>query len=315
MKILVTGGAGFIGSHVVDAYIKAGHKVVVIDNLITGVKANINKRAKFYRADITNRTAVERIMKKEKPDVINHHAALISVTDSVGKPSKVYEVNVEGTMNLLRAFGAYAKPQHLFIFASSAAVYGDPKMIPTPEATELCPISPYGISKALGESLVARAAEMFGFNYCIFRYSNAYGPRQNPKTGGVIAKVIGVMKQNKKPVMFGDGANTRDYIYVDDIVSANLLSLAHATTKRHILMNISSEKETTDSAIFNMIGRKYFAVTKDLHVLMPPVQKPIGKGNIRRSALANDHAKKTIGWKPTVDAETGVAKTVSSYLA
>ena len=194
MKIIVTGGAGFIGSHIVDAYIQAGHKVVVIDNLSTGFRKNVNPKAKFYKADIRDQAFVDRIFKEEKPGVLNHHAAVVEVVRSLRDPIPTMDVNMLGMANILAAFEEHGAPgRRKVIFSSSCAVYGTPKRVPTPEHEPVDPQSPYGLSKLLGEEIIKFYASQHGITYTIFRYANVYGPRQNPKgEAGVTAIFSGL---------------------------------------------------------------------------------------------------------------------------
>ncbi|HEY1405927.1 MAG TPA: SDR family NAD(P)-dependent oxidoreductase, partial [Spirochaetota bacterium] len=184
--IIVTGGAGFIASHIVDAYVAQGHRVVVIDDLSRGFEKNLNPNAVFYKADIRDLAAMREIFQKERPDVVNHHAAIAVVAESMRDPIPTMETNVTGTVNVLVAAGEADVKK--ILFASSAAVYGNPKTLPVHESDPTEPISPYGLSKLQGEEAIKCYARLFGFAYTIFRYANAYGPRQNPKgEGGVVA--------------------------------------------------------------------------------------------------------------------------------
>lgn len=225
MKILVTGGAGFIGSHITDLYIKAGHKVAVIDNLSYGNEKNVNPKARFYKADIKNLAAIDKIFKKNHFDIVNHHAALVEVAKSMIDPNPTFETNTNGTINLLTLGGKYGIKK--FIFASTGgAIYGESKKIPTDESVEPNPLSPYGLSKYLSELAIKFYSNVYGFDYFIFRYPNVYGPRQTPKgEAGVVPIFFGLMKKGKRPTIFGDGSKTRDYAYVSDIARANLLAL------------------------------------------------------------------------------------------
>ena len=188
MKIVVTGGAGFIGSHVADAYVKAGHRVVVIDNLSQGSPANIPKKAKFYKADIRDAKALGRIFRAERPDVANHHAAFISVTESVKKPEETFENNVMGTLNVILAFarsggarGAKNAKKKFLFSSTGGAIYGNPKKLPADEFTLPQPLSPYALSKYVGEQTIAYYCGAYNIPYLIFRYANVYGPRQHPQ--------------------------------------------------------------------------------------------------------------------------------------
>jgi len=307
MKVIITGGAGFIASHVADAYIKAGHKVAIIDNLATGSRRNVNPKAKFYKADIRDARAMDRIFAKEKPMVVNHHAALVSVADSVENPLPVYETNIMGTANVLSAFGARGKGKHKkFIFASSGgAVYGDPKKIPADESTPIAPISPYGFSKHIGEELLAFYGAQYGFSHLIFRYTNVYGPRQNSKgEAGVVALFGKIMKRGLPAKIYGDGSKVRDYVYVLDVVRANLIALRKGV---RVTMNIGCGKEITDQMIFKTVASAIGYGKK-------PIYAPFREGEIYRTTLDASLAKRLIGWKPTVSLEEGIRRTIRGTL-
>lgn len=254
MKIIVTGGAGFIGSHVADAYIAAGHRVVVIDDLSTGFRGNLNPKAKFYKVDITNAKAIDAIFKKEKPEITNHHAAMVEVVRSFREPASTFATNVLGTANVLNAFGAYGKGRHKkFIFVSSGgAIYGEPKKIPAPEGTPTLPLSPYGLSKLLGEETARFYARHFGFGFTVLRYANVYGPRQNGSgEAGVVAIFGHVMKKGARPTIFGDGTKGRDYVHVGDVVAANRLALTKGNGET---LNIGLGKIVSDKAVFGAVA-------------------------------------------------------------
>src|SRR5208283_2258483 len=225
MNILVTGGAGFIGSNVVDAFIEAGHRVIIADNLIMGDKKNINKAARFYKIDIRDKK-IKDIIKKEKIDVVNHHAAQISVPDSVKNPVWDAENNILGALNLLEA--AQENKIRKFIFISSGGtVYGGSVKLPAIEHNPLQPENPYGISKVAGEHYVRFYTAQFGLKHTILRYSNVYGPRQIPHgEAGVVAIFIKKIMKNEKPMIFGGGKCVRDYVYVGDVAEANVMALA-----------------------------------------------------------------------------------------
>ncbi len=309
MKIILTGGAGFIGSHVADAYIKAGHRVVVIDNISTGFRKNVNPRAKFYKADIRDRAAMDRIFKKERPDIVNHHAALAEVAKSLHDPIPTLETNVMGTVNVCLAFGAHGRSgaKRKFIFSSTGgAMYGEPKKLPASEAEAPATLSPYGLSKHLGEEIIEFYARAYDFDYFIFRYANAYGPRQNPKgEAGVVAIFGGLMKAGRRPVIFGDGTKARDYVYVGDVARANALALRRA--QRHFpaknnagkMANIGTGKLVTDREIFEAVARETGFKGK-------PVHAPYRKGEIYRISLDARRARKILGWKPETALREGI---------
>ncbi|HUZ92400.1 MAG TPA: NAD-dependent epimerase/dehydratase family protein [Candidatus Paceibacterota bacterium] len=305
MKIIVTGGAGFIASHVVDAYIKAGHRVVVIDNLATGFRRNVHPKAKFYKADIRDLALMEKIFAREKPEIVNHHAAIAEVVKSLKNPIPTLEVNVLGTTNVLLAFGKYGTGAHKkFIFSSTGgAIYGEPKKIPAGESTPPVPLSPYGLSKFLDEEVIKFYARHFGFDYFIFRYPNVYGPRQNPKgEAGVIAIFGGLLKSGKRPIIFGDGTKARDYTYVGDIARANLIALRRGKNET---VNIGWGKVTTDRMIFDEVARATGFSGK-------PIYAPYRKGEVYRIALDASKAKKILGWTPKVEFEEGVSRTIEA---
>ncbi len=305
MKIIVTGGAGFIGSNIVDSYIRGGHKVIVIDNLSTGFRKNLNPKAKFYKADINNLKDIDRIFRAEKPDVVNHHAALASVIESIRNPISTFQTNVIGTVNLLVSFGKYGRgKKRKFIFSSTGgAIYGSPKKIPVSESAPLLPLSPYGFSKMLGEEVIKFYAREFGFDYLIFRYPNVYGPRQNPKgEGGVVAIFGGLMKSGKRPTIFGDGTKMRDYVYVGDITEANISALKKC---RNEILNLGWGKPVSDRGIFD-------AIAKELQFGSGPVYAPHRKGEVYKTALHANKARKMLAWHPKTKLEEGIMKTIST---
>ena len=304
MKIIVTGGAGFIASHVTDAYIKAGHGVVIIDNLLTGSRKNINPKAKFYKADIRNISSVENIFRREKPDTVNHHAALASVVESIRNPIETFDTNILGTLNILNAFGKYHAPKRKkFIFASTGgAIYGNPARLPANEKTDPSPLSPYALSKLLAEETIKFFAPQSNTEYTIFRYSNVYGPRQNPfGEAGVVAIFTNLIKAGKRPTIFGDGTKTRDYVYVGDLVRANVLALRGGKNET---INICTRKETSDRNILDSIARALDSQVK-------PIYAPFRRGEVRHIMMSFDKAKKILGWEPKTKLQEGIVKTVA----
>lgn len=305
MKILITGGAGFIASHVADSYIKAGHKVIIVDNLLTGFKKNVNPKATFYKADIRDAKAMDRIFKKERPEIVSHHAAIAEVVKSLCDPIPTLQTNVQGITNVLLAFGTHGKGKHRkFIFSSTGgAMYGAPKRIPAAETEEPITLSPYGLSKQLGEEVVKFYARQFGFDYCIFRYANIYGPRQNPKgEAGVVAIFGKIMMSGVRPTIFGDGTKARDYVYVKDIARANLSALRRGKNET---INLGWGKLVTDNDIFNTIA-------KEISYKQAPIYAPYRKGEVYRISLDGGKAKKVLGWKPMTPLKQGIATTLKS---
>lgn len=305
MKIIVTGGAGFIASHVADGYIRAGHKVAIIDNLLTGFKRNVHPKAKFYRADIRNLGAIEAIFKKERPAAVNHHAAIAEVVKSVRNPIPTFETNVLGTANVLLSFGRYGSGKNKKVIFSSTggAIYGEPKKIPADESTPATPLSPYGLSKLLDEEIIRFYAREYKLNYLIFRYPNVYGPRQNPKgEAGVVAIFGGLMRKGVQPVIFGDGTKCRDYTYIDDIVHGNLIALRRGKNET---VNLGWGKLISDKKIFDTVA-KYSGFTGKVRYA------PYRSGEVYKIALDAQRAKKILGWKPRIALEEGIERTVAS---
>ena len=305
MKIIITGGAGFIASHVADAYIKAGHKVAIIDNLLTGFKKNMNRKAKFYKADIRNLPLMERIMKRERPEIVNHHAAIAEVIKSLRNPIPTFQTNVIGMANVLLAFGKHGrgKNKKLIFSSTGGAIYGEPKKIPADENTPAVPLSPYGLSKLLGEEILKFYSRQYGFKYLIFRYPNVYGPRQNSKgEAGVIAIFGGLIKNGGRPKIFGDGTKARDYTYVGDIVRANIAALRKGANDT---INLGWGKIVTDQMIFDTIARETGFKQK-------PIYAPYRKGEVYQISIDAKKAKKILGWRPKVKLEEGIKKTLAS---
>jgi UDP-glucose 4-epimerase len=305
MKIIVTGGAGFIASHIVDAYFKAGHEVVVIDNLTSGFKRNVNPRAKFYVADIKNLKLMGKIFKRERPQVVNHHAAIAEVIKSIRNPIPTFETNILGTTNILLSLGEYGRGKKIkFIFSSTGgAIYGEPDKIPANEKTPPDPLSPYGLSKLLDEEIIKFYSRKYGFEYLILRYPNVYGPRQNPKgEAGVIAIFGGLMKGGKRPTIFGDGTKTRDYVYVEDTVRANITGLRKGENE---ILNLGWGKEISDQLIFDTIA-------KELNFPKKPIYAPCRKGEVRRIALDASRARRVLDWRPKINLKEGIRKTIKA---
>lgn len=301
---MVTGGAGFIGSNVVDEYIRLGHQVVIIDDLSSGKKEYINKNATFYQADIQKRIEVEKIFQKEKPEVLNHHAAQMSVRKSVEDPLLDANINIIGLLNLLEE----SKKNKLkkVIFASSGgAIYGDAKKIPTAEEYEpKIPLSPYGIAKYSSELYLQYYFLNFTVPYIALRYSNVYGPRQNPDgEAGVVAIFAKKLLNNDKPVINGDGKQTRDYIYVEDVVKANVNAL-----KKDFVgpVNVATSIETDVQSIFTMLSSINNSNIK-------PILGPSKKGEQKRSCLDIKKAKTVLEWSPEITVKEGLAQTINFF--
>ncbi len=302
MKILVTGGAGFIGSHVVDRLIGAGHDVVVVDNLSTGKEENINSRATFYKSDIRQAT-LEAIIEQERPAVINHHAAQIAVNVSTKRPVYDAEVNILGSLNLLEASKKYGVRG--FIYSSSGgAVYGEPRYLPCDEAHPINPLSPYGVSKHTVEHYLVQS----GIPHSILRYANVYGPRQDPRgEAGVVAIFSRAMLHDEPVVINGDGAQERDFVYVEDVATANMLALevlVHDPTSR--IYNVAVGAGTTIHEIFKTL--------KAITGYRPePHYGPSLPGEVYKISLDARKITRELGWRPTVDLDHGLRTTVEWF--
>jgi UDP-glucose 4-epimerase len=301
MEVLVTGGAGFIGSNIVDGLIEEGHTVIVVDNLSSGKKENLNKMAEFYHLDISDQE-LEKVFKENNISQIIHHAAQIDVQHSIKDPLFDAQNNILGTINVLEMAKKYEVEK--IIYASSAAVYGEPDYLPVDEEHPIKAMSPYGISKHTPEHYIKMYNELYDLKYTIFRYANVYGPRQDPKgEGGVVSIFVDKMLDEERPVIFGDGQQTRDFIHVYDIVKANLLALE---TGDNILVNISTENR--DSVI---------DLVEYLNLILPynleAIYEEARKGDILHSSLANGKAKELLDWTPDYDFKAGLKQTVEYY--
>lgn len=302
MKILVTGGAGFIGSHVVDAYIDQGHEVVVIDNLMTGKKENINPEATFYEMDICDKN-IFGVFQKEKFDLVNHHAAQMDIRRSVDDPVFDAHNNVIGTINLMQASAKNGVKKFIFI-STGGAIYGEQDYFPADEEHPTRPISPYGITKLMGEKYLYFYTQTYGLNYVILRYANIYGPRQNPHgEAGVVAIFTAKLLAKEQPIINGDGTQTRDYVYVGDVVNANLKALNY---DRNDCFNIGTGIESSVNEIFNQLNNLTGGRAKEHHG--PP--KP---GEQLRSVLNYRKAKDRLNWVPQINLTIGLKRTVEYF--
>ncbi len=315
MKILVTGGAGFIGSHVVDGYIKEGHDVVVVDNLCTGKLSNLNPKARFYLMDIRSED-LKKVFEIEKPDIVNHHAAQISVPDSVRNPSLDADINIMGLLNILDNSVRFHVKKFIFI-STGGAVYGETEDIPTPESTVPQPMSPYAITKLCSEHYIRFYNHHYGLDYTILRYANIYGARQIPHAeAGVVSIFINTLKEGKVPVIYHypeepDGM-TRDYCYVSDVVKANQLVLTRGSSE---IINIGTSVETTTGELYRMILNimREHGYAKEA-IFDTPEKGPARPGDLRRSALSIEKAKSLLGWTPEYDLYRGLRETVKAEL-
>lgn len=302
MKVLVTGGAGFIGSHLVDALIQQGYQVVVVDNLSTGYRENVNPAAKFYQVSICH-PELEMVFEKERPELVNHQAAQTAIQKSVENPVFDAEQNILGSLNLILQC-LHFNVKKLVYASSGGAVYGDPDYLPVDETHPVKPISYYGISKHTVEHYLHLVNVEYGLDYVVLRYSNVYGPRQSPKgEAGVVAIFTNHMLRREQPTIFGKGDKTRDYVHVADVVGANLLAMERG---RGGVYNIGTGIETSDQEMFDLLGGL-------LDYNGRPHYAPVRKGEIYRVCLDCSKAQKELGWQPQFALKEGLAETVSYY--
>lgn len=302
MRILVTGGAGFIGSNIVDACLQQGHEVTVVDNLSSGKKENINHDANFFNIDICDE-AVGNVFKQGKFDVVSHHAAQIDVRKSVANPVFDARVNILGSLNLLQNCVQYGVKK--IIFASTGgAIYGEQEEFPATESHSTNPLSPYGAAKLSVEHYLFFYEQIYGLNSTVLRYANVYGPRQDPHgEAGVVAIFTQKLLNGEQPLINGDGMQTRDFVYVGDVVKANMLALSYNGGG---VFNIGTGIEVTVNKLFNQLVDIIGANVEEKH-------GPPKSGEQKRSVIDFKKANKTIGWSPQVSLENGLKNTVDYF--
>jgi UDP-glucose 4-epimerase len=302
MKVLVTGGAGFIGSHVVDRLIEEGHQVVVVDNLSTGKRKNVNRAASLYKLDITS-GRLERVFRNERPNIVLHLAAQISVRNSVADPVFDAQVNVLGTMNVLQQAARYGSRKVVFS-SSGGAIYGEQETFPAPESHATNPLSPYGISKLCGEHYLFYFQRTSGIQVVSLRYGNVYGPRQDPEgEAGVVAIFIQKMLNNEQPIINGNGRQTRDFVFVEDIAQANLVAMGQDAQG---VYNVGTGTETSVNELFRIIAGQTSSSAKEVH-------GPAKLGEQLRSVVDPARIKQELGWDVKVDLAEGLKQTVEFF--
>jgi UDP-glucose 4-epimerase len=301
MRILITGGAGFIGSHVAASYLNAGHEVGVVDNLSTGRKEKVPAGAHLFRVDITNHEDLERVFAEMRPEVVSHHAAQMDIRRSLREPLFDANTNVVGSLSVLELSARYAVSK--FIFASSGgAIYGEPKKLPATESTAEMPISHYGVAKLSVERYLYTYHHLYGLRFTALRYANVFGPGQNPRgEAGVVAIFIGQMLRDEIPTIFGDGSKTRDYVFIEDIVEANLQALEKGNCG---IFNIGRGIEVSDYEIFD-------AIRKSMGYANEPNFAPRRSGEVDHIALDASAAMRVLGWKPAVGLIEGITRTIA----
>ncbi|MEX0782238.1 MAG: NAD-dependent epimerase/dehydratase family protein [Dehalococcoidia bacterium] len=301
MRILVTGGAGFIGSHIVEAYLAAGHEVRVIDNLATGRRANVPRDAKLHEVDIHARET-EGIFEEFRPEVVNHLAAQASVKVSYGDPVFDLEVNGGGTARIAKLAADHGA-RKLIYASSGGTVYGNPQALPVTESHPIAPVSNYGTSKYAGELYVELTGRVRDLDYTIMRYGNAYGPRQDPHgEAGVVAIFTGLMLNGQPCTIDGDGDQKKDYIYVGDMARANILALEKGSGG---IYNVGTGEGITVNQIWKTLNDATGNTIEAVH-------GPPRHGDVRNFWLDCSKAKAELGWEPQVTFEEGVRLTVAS---
>jgi UDP-glucose 4-epimerase len=302
-RVLITGGAGFIGSTAADLFLSAGWDVAVLDDLSSGKRANVPVNARFYPVDLRSEAAALAV-KKEQPEVIVHQAAQIDVRRSMADPRHDADVNIGGLLNLLTAAVAAGSVKHVVFASSGGATYGDTDVIPTPESHPQRPVSNYGAAKAASEIYLGVYRANHGITYTALRYSNVYGPRQDPHgEAGVVAIFCGRLLEGKPCTVFGDGAQTRDYVYVGDVARANLLA---AEKRFDGPLNVGTGVEADVNAVYGHLARA-------AGVGRPPEYAPARLGEQKRSCIDPSAALAALGWKPEVGLEEGLRRTLEFF--
>jgi UDP-glucose 4-epimerase len=302
-RILVTGGAGFIGSHIVDALIGAGHDVVVVDNLHTGRRENLNPAARFYLCDVRDGPALEQVFANEKPTVICHQAALADVRRSLREPAVYAAVNVIGTLNVLEAARACGTVRRFLFASTGGAIYGDPQELPATEGCPVRPLDPYGASKLACEYFMDTYRHNYGLEICVLRYANVYGPRQDPNgEAGVVAIFAGAMLAGRPVVINGDGTQSRDFVFVGDIARANLLALHLGSG----IYNLGSGLATDINAVCRQLAQL-------TGYALPERHGPAKQGEVYTTYLDAGRARRELGWEAATSLREGLATTVACF--
>lgn len=302
MKVMVTGGAGFIGSHLVDRLIQDGHEAVVVDNLSTGKRKHVNRAARFYKLDVQS-PRLERVFRKERPSVLMHLAAQMDIRRSVEDPIFDAQSNILGTINVLEQ--AVRHGSRKVVFASSGgAIYGEQEVFPAPESHPTRPLSPYGISKLAGEFYLAYYQQHSGIQYVSLRYSNVYGPRQDPHgEAGVVAIFTQKMLSGEQPIVNGTGRQTRDFVFVEDVVDAHLAVMGKDVQGCY---NVGVGEETSINELFGMLADLTKSGSRQVH-------GPAKKGEQARSVVDSTKLRQELGWEPRTLLSEGLSRTVEFF--
>jgi UDP-glucose 4-epimerase len=303
MKVLVTGGAGFIGSHVVDLFIQSGFEVVIVDDLSTGRVSNLNPKAKFYQLDIRD-PQLRSVFAEEKPDYVDHHAAQMDVRRSVAEPLFDADVNILGSIHLIECAKEFGVKRIVYI-STGGAVYGEPEYLPCDEAHPINPICQYGASKHTVEHYLYMYKVNYGLDFTVLRYPNVYGPRQDPHgEAGVVAIFIGKMLRGEQVVINGDGEQERDFVFVGDCARANQMALL--SSEGAGIINLGSGRGTNVNQIFEKL-REITGIS------MNAMHGPAKVGETRKIYLNASKAQRVLDWRPTIDLEEGLRRTVAYF--
>ena len=302
MKVLVTGGAGFIGSHLVDRLVQEGHEVIIVDNLSTGKRRNLNRGARFYKLDIQS-WRLERVFRNERPHVVMHLAAQMDVRKSVDDPMFDAQVNILGTLNILQQAVKHGVRKVVFS-SSGGAIYGEQDLYPAPETHPTKPLSPYGLSKLCGEQYLSYFQRVGGLQVVNLRYANVYGPRQDPEgEAGVVAIFIQKLLNNEQAVINGNGRQTRDFVFVEDVVEANLAMMGSDSEGTY---NVGTGVETSINDVFRLLVQHTGSMCKEVH-------GPAKKGEQARSVIDSLKLRHEMSWEPRMNLSDGLKRTVEYF--
>ncbi len=302
MKVCVTGGAGFIGSHLVDRLIEEGHQVVVIDNLSTGKKKNLHKAATLYKTDILS-SRIERIFEKEKPQLVCHYAAQMDIRKSVENPIFDAQNNIIGLINILE-LSVKNRVRRIVFASSGGAVYGEQSVFPANEDHPTRPISPYGVSKLASEQYLYYYQKVCGLEYTALRFANVYGPRQSPEgEAGVVAIFTNKLLKGEQPIINGNGMQTRDYVFVEDVVEANMAVINNTVNDT---FNVGMGQETSVNELYDLLLKQTGSGAKVVH-------GPKKKGEQLRSSLDCNKLNRVLGWEPHYSLKEGLLKTINHF--
>ncbi len=305
MKALVTGGAGFIGSHVVDEFLAQRLEVVIVDDLSRGRRENISPRARFYQVDIRDRVALENVFAQERPDFVSHQAAQMDVRRSVTEPIFDAQCNILGSINVLD-LAVRHKCRRVVYASTGGAVYGEPEVLPANEETPVRPLAPYGISKHTVEHYLFNYRHLYGLTFVVLRYGNVYGPRQSSKgEAGVVAIFVEQIMAGTTPTIYGDGSKTRDYVEAPDVARANVRALSLGDDQ---IFNIATGVATTDYQVFAHVRDAFGAAS------LVPNYAPFRPGEVSHIHLDVSKAKSRLDWEPQVTIGEGIRRTAEWFL-